>query len=626
MPGRSGAARAPDEGSKSKHARASEAMADALIMLLKIIEVGIGVGLIIFVHELGHFLVAKKVGIRVETFSLGFGPRLLGFRRGDTDYRLSLIPLGGYVKMAGENPDEPHTGADDEFTSKTVGQRAAVISAGVIMNIIFAVIGFLVAFKIGVQLTVPVVGAVVPGSVAEGILERGDRIVQVGDVAPLDFVEVSLAAAFADDAGLDVVVERRGERKAFHLRPRKDLGADFQRIGIEPIEQVAAIEEGGAAAIAGLQVGDRVLGVDGDAIASLAELSREIYARPGEPLQLEVWRDGAVREVSLTPAKSPIRSFGVEVSELPVVRSVVDGAPAEAGGLREGDVIETINGEPASIGTVVARVKEIAASETPVISMRVRRATGGTADLELKPLAKSDGGPVIGASFSSGYVAAVAEGSPAAGAGIRAGHTLLRLGELRGVGAPGQLEQLASMQGGEPVEVVWRNESGAEAEAVIAAVVVEGRFFGDAGFEVAQASFTHVAPGIIEPIRLGFERTWLFLEQVFLTLGGMVAGRIEPSTLGGPILIGKHAYDVASRGLGVLLYFLCLISVNLAVINILPIPLLDGGHLVFLLVEKLKGSPVPEGVQAALQWAGLVLLLALMIYVTRNDILRLANG
>src|SRR5438132_12187819 len=111
--------------------------------LLRVLEVALGIGLVIFVHELGHFLVAKKVGIRVETFSLGFGPRLVGFVRGGTDYRLSAVPLGGYVKMAGESPDEARSGAHDEFAAKSVGARAAVISAGVIMNGIFAVVFFL---------------------------------------------------------------------------------------------------------------------------------------------------------------------------------------------------------------------------------------------------------------------------------------------------------------------------------------------------------------------------------------------------------------------------------------------------------------------------------------------------
>ena len=126
--------------------------------------------------------------------------------------------------------------------------------------------------------------------------------------------------------------------------------------------------------------------------------------------------------------------------------------------------------------------------------------------------------------------------------------------------------------------------------------------------------------------RLGFNRTLMFTEQVFMTFQGMFARRIDPSTLGGPIGIAETAYRVSEHGLGKLLYFLAIISVNLAVLNLFPIPILDGGHLVFLGIEKLKGSPVSPNIQAGAQWVGLALLLFLMIYVTKNDIVRLIGG
>ncbi|GIW72359.1 MAG: hypothetical protein KatS3mg102_1901 [Planctomycetota bacterium] len=602
-----------------------EQLLEYLPVLWRIALVAIGVGMVIFVHELGHFAVAKWVGIRVHVFSLGFGPRLFGWRRGETDYRVSLIPLGGYVAMAGESPDEPHSGAPDEFSSKSVGARAAVISAGVIMNLIFAVVGFLVAFKIGVSLTAPMVGAVAPGSPASGVLQRGDRIVEIDGEQPLDFVEVSLAAAFAGEQGLEMKVDRAGELLRVHLVPRKDLGEEFQRIGIEPIEEIARIEPGSAAARAGLEPGDRILGVEGYQVDSLAALSALIYDNPGRPLLLRLWRDGRRLTLTLVPEARTVRSLGLELSPLPVVREVRRGAPAARAGLQVGDLVLRVNEEPAHIGTVVERIKALAASPAPTIRMTVLRG-GEERTIEITPLKEQRGGPVIGAGFGVAHIAAVVPDSPAARAGITPGARLLQLGEARGFARPEHLEQLVSVHQGEAVRVVWLDPSGERHEAQLEPVPVPGRNFGYAGFEVAPATFVLRAPGLLEPVALGFHRTWVFLKQVFLTLGGMLAGRIEPSTLGGPILIGKHAYDVAARGIGVLLYFLCLISVNLAVLNILPVPLLDGGHLVFLLVEWLKGSPVSPRVQAALQWTGLVVLVALMLYVTRNDILRLASG
>src|SRR5687767_10597185 len=142
-------------------------------------------GVLIFVHELGHFLAARRVGVRVLTFSLGFGPKILKVKRGDTEYCISAIPLGGYVKMAGENPDDPRSGQPDEFLSKTKWQRFQILIMGPVMNIVLAVVVLAIVLAQGAQVLAyrdeaPVIGAVVPGSPAEQIgLRRGDRILTV---------------------------------------------------------------------------------------------------------------------------------------------------------------------------------------------------------------------------------------------------------------------------------------------------------------------------------------------------------------------------------------------------------------------------------------------------------------
>ena len=139
-------------------------------------------GVLVFVHELGHFMAARRLGVRVLTFSLGFGPKLLKFRRGDTEYCVSAIPLGGYVKMAGENPDDPRTGRPDEFLSKTKWERFQILIMGPAMNIVLAVVVMAVVLAQGAEVPVyqdqpPVVGSVAPGSPAEGVgIQRGDRI------------------------------------------------------------------------------------------------------------------------------------------------------------------------------------------------------------------------------------------------------------------------------------------------------------------------------------------------------------------------------------------------------------------------------------------------------------------
>src|SRR5918992_5277543 len=140
------------------------------------------IGVLVFVHELGHFLMARRIGVRVLTFSLGFGPKILSYRRGDTEYCISIIPLGGYVKMAGENPDDPRSGNSDEFLSKTKWERFQILIMGPAMNIALAVVVMSVVLMQGAEVPAyedqpPVIGAVLPGSPAEkGGLQRGDRI------------------------------------------------------------------------------------------------------------------------------------------------------------------------------------------------------------------------------------------------------------------------------------------------------------------------------------------------------------------------------------------------------------------------------------------------------------------
>ncbi len=601
------------------------ALSPTLQFAWQVLLVAVGIGLVIFVHELGHFLVAKRVGIRVETFSLGFGPRLLGFRRGDTDYRVSMIPLGGYVKMAGENPDDPRAGGEDEYTSKTVGQRAAVISAGVIMNTIFAVVGFFVAFKIGVLMHVPVVGTVVEGAPADGALRRGDRILAVDGKPVLDFKDIGLAAAFADGP-LELEIERDGTRMVVSIEPKRGLGEEFQRLGIEPIEEVVEVEPGAAAEKAGLRKGDRILTVDGRLLKGLANLQEIVEASPGKPLALVVARDDAPRRtIALAPDSKPVRSFGIELAPTPVIEAVLDDSPAAEAGLVPGDKILEVEAQPAHIDTLVEKITSGAGRP---IRLAVER-KGEKLVKELTPRHDpSRGRPMIGIEFRSPIVARVEPGSPAEGAGIKPGD---RLEKVRPEGAGDDvsianqlaLRRIANATADERVALSWRTPDGRANEAALAAVVVPGAFYGDVGAAFGPATFTHVAPGVWEPIRLGFDRTIGVVQQIFLMIAGFFQDRISARTLGGPVQIGQAAYHFAGYGVGTLIYFLALLSINLAVLNILPVPILDGGHLVFLLIEKVKGSPVSPTVQGYAQWAGLVLLLALMVFVTKNDIFRL---
>jgi regulator of sigma E protease len=595
-----------------------------LVMIGRILQVALGIGFVIFVHELGHFLVAKKVGIRVEVFSLGFGPRLLGFRRGTTDYRISAIPLGGYVKMAGENPDEEPTGADDEFAAKPVGSRAAVIVAGVCMNAIFAVIGFLIAFKVGVRMDHAAVGPVQVGSAADQAgLRYGDRILKIGDETPLEFMDIGLAAAYASGE-LPLTIERRGETKEIRVTPRR-VNSPVQQLGFERIEGVYTVEKDSPAKQAGLEAGDWILVVNGAPVKSLGSYLGAIRDSPGKPVTLEVEKDGAepARTITFTPKPVPARTFGMTIAPTPVISKVMDDSAAADAGLQKGDAVLEIGGAPAEAATLRERIASVPAGEP--VKLVTRR---GSERLEkaIVPRRDADGQARIGIMFGAGMVATVAPGSPAAAAGIEAGDVILEVAK----GPPAGFEADALDGYADPEETpakavpfkVWKAKTGERTTLALTPVDVAGKFVGAVGFDVATATFEKHVPGILEPIRLGFNRTKLFIEQVFLTFSGMFAKRIDPSTLGGPIGIAETAYKVSEYGFGKLIYFLAIISVNLAVLNIFPIPILDGGHLVFLGIEKVKGTPVAPSVQAAAQWVGLAMLLGLMIFVTKNDIVR----
>jgi regulator of sigma E protease len=280
-------------------------------------------GVIIVIHELGHFLVAKLFKIRVVTFSVGFGPRLAGFRYGDTDYRLSAFPLGGYVKMAGENPTDSITGAPNEFLSKPKWQRFLVASAGPAMNIVLAVALLTGLFMYGTE--VPefaegdvIVGVVEPGSPAQRAgLMVGDRIVSIDGKTSPDWEEVHTRIMINAERALDVVVHRDGQDVRLSLTPDRETPNGTGDAGFKPrVESIIGqILEGDPADRAGLEVGDEVLAVDGISLETAGrEVSDMIQDVPAATFSLTVLRDGKTFEVAVTPVvREGRRLIGVDL-------------------------------------------------------------------------------------------------------------------------------------------------------------------------------------------------------------------------------------------------------------------------------------------------------------------------
>ncbi|MFH1571597.1 MAG: RIP metalloprotease RseP [Gemmatimonadota bacterium] len=274
-----------------------------LALILKIAYTAVALGILIFVHELGHFLVAKRAGIRVERFSLGYPPKMFGVRWGETEYCLSWIPFGGYVKVAGmaDVGSEAATGAPWEFSSKPLGIRMAVIAAGPLMNFAFAFLLFtgLIA-AVGVETSANTAVAPAEGSAAARAgLQPGDVVRRVGDRAVGSEFELERALERAGGRPVSLQVERAGALLAFDLPAARDAHYDLDTFYPTLVGRVV---DGMPAAALDLETGDRIVAVAGVPVASWAEMSAEISRHPGQTIQLQWERDGQLMESPVTPA------------------------------------------------------------------------------------------------------------------------------------------------------------------------------------------------------------------------------------------------------------------------------------------------------------------------------------
>ncbi len=302
-------------------------------------------GVLVFVHELGHFMAARWNGVRVLTFSLGFGPKVLSFRRGDTEYCLSIIPLGGYVKMAGENPDDPRSGQSDEFLSKSKWQRFQILIMGPAMNILLAVV--LLAAVLMRGATVPeyldkpaTVGTVLADSAAERAgLRPGDVILRFGSATITNWEQLEMAVASRPEREVDVVVNRDQREERLSIRPdltelrtRTDARFEIGTIGVLPdvYPSIRALVPGEPAEAAGLQAEDVILAINGQRMVFASQVSETISQHPEDEITMIVRRNGAEQTILVTPARQgETGRIGINISD--AVRTYQPGPLAAVG-------------------------------------------------------------------------------------------------------------------------------------------------------------------------------------------------------------------------------------------------------------------------------------------------------
>lgn len=537
----------------------------------------IPLGFIIFIHELGHFYAAKRCGIKVNTFSLGFGPRLIGFQRGETEYKISLLPFGGYVQMEGENPSE-QTGAPGEFASAPLGSRAFVVAAGPVVNLLFGVLIYWLVFATGLN---------------------ADSARLVGGLTGL---------------------------------PLGEKG---------PI-QIGLIAEDGAGARGGLMPGDTIVSINGESVNHWAMFQTRIYTSANRVLELVVERDGKLETLLVKPDAEPsvrgdIGLLSVSSKMETIVGHVREGSLAAQAGIQVGDQIESINGERLyNVPYFDYLVWHPSANWIDEKYKAFHERINANQEALVLGIRRGDEIFTLEMPVHWRVLAAVQKGSIAENAGIRDGDVLVTLNgeEIDKTTLYAQLEAKAH----EPIEIGLMRDGNLQ-KVVLAAekqspeAKTDGLLFGLAwqvslsGMEFSEKAAPLPEYNLFTGFGKGVEATWLTFTTVGKTLQQLVGGEVSPKHLAGPIGIAEATSRMFDRvGLSSVLFFIGFISINLCIVNLLPIPIADGGHLLFFAVEKIRGRPMPRKAQEIVQQVCIVLLIALFLYITWFDGVSLIHG
>jgi regulator of sigma E protease len=533
------------------------------------------IGVLVLVHELGHLVWAKYFGVRVLKVSLGFGPRIAGFWRGETEYVISAIPLGGYVRMLGENPWDDVRPKDLEhaFGNLRLWRRCVIVVAGPAMNLMFPILLYFVVFMGDDTLTPPSIGTVFPERPADGKLLPGDK----------------------------------------------------------------------------------VTAIDGTPVLSFYELSRRVEQSPGQPLHFQVQRGAQTLETVITPAHSA-RERPLERSEevgrvgvMPqhprgVIGVVSPNSAASAARLRTFDVVVAAAGRPVrrfiDLPDALERNPKALLPITYLRPTSLEHALGGLIDLDvyeprLTTLTPEPGSGTVmersGIESADLYVSEVTQGSPEYLAGLRPGDRLETL-DGRPIRLWATFLEDLKAERGKHHEVSWRRGDmplhGAFTLAHQHGVTDEGQVYDRYVVGIRNWMPTRVDAPVENPapityaVREAFRATADVVQLTLFSVVRLFQGRLTMKSIGGPLTVFEVAGTAAQQGTLNYLTLMAFISINLGLINLLPVPLLDGGHLMFFLVEAIVRRPIGSRVREYAHIAGLAFLIGIMVLAFKNDLER----
>ncbi|MCC6680857.1 MAG: site-2 protease family protein [Phycisphaeraceae bacterium] len=710
--------------------------------LLAFVAFFAGFSFLIFIHELGHFVVARYVGIKCTQFAIGMGQALCSWRRGmgwragsteaeyerqirehlreqgidpetatkliehredftapgrnekalpstyadqaaaelglgETEYRINWLPLGGYVKMLGQEDMDPSARSSDprSFNSKSVGARMAVISAGVIMNLVLGMILLTLAFQIGVAFQTNIIGYVDPDSPA-GVtyaqghendpafqgLQVGDTVTNIdGDIIK-DFMDLRLAVALSNpEYPLTVEVKRKCVEQPlqFVMKPKTDdrREQNLPSIGVASIDslQVDKLTRQFPASAAGLDENMHLAAVDGQALNDYADYYQAIMSQPARRRTLSFLdKDGRGVEYQVS-AEPQLQSHNIDqvdggtlvlkhllgLQTAAYVGVVTPKSAAEKAGVKVGDLIVRLGDmnwpTPAE---VMLTVQQTGLQPLQLVVLRdgqrvdlgpVRpQASGLLGKIGLAGQGKL--GVLCTQSPNEVRIGRTLPESPAAALNLPNGARLVKVNDqpvqnwaefqmaVAKAESPDLKLSFELPIARDPIE-----ESTLHLDDQQLAAVREAGWNMPVDFVLKPLELPLKAEGLLSAPKLGLEKTGDFMVQTYLMLARLFQRSVKVEHLVGPIGIVHAGTTFTERGVPYCLFFLGLLSVNLAVVNFLPIPIVDGGHAVFLIIEKLKGSPVSIKVQAAATYAGLAFIALVFLLVTYYDIVRLVK-